>query len=154
MARLSGFQWTHTGQVQHRFRRNIIVCLQFSILFYLPFSHSFLPCHFLRNSCLPSTICYIFLTSPSLYICYSLALCVFKILYFSSTTLSCHLPFSHRRSGYYICHSHIGGRAIIFAILTQEGDGHQCVWTDSRNPDSSSTHQVLTLNVVSFGGNI
>ena len=45
LARLSGFQWTHTGQVQHWFRRtHITLCLQYSILFS---------------------------TGPSLYICHS-----------------------------------------------------------------------------------
>ena len=81
LARLSGFQWTHTGQVQHWFRRtHITLCLQYSIFFS---------------------------TGPSLYICHfhtSFCLAIFwgihvyDMLYFS------HQPFS------FISHFHTGGR--------------------------------------------
>ena len=80
LARLSGFQWTHTGEVQHRFRRtHITVCLQFSTFFFSSPSLLFailtllfaLP--FLRNSCLYDML--YFSHQPSLYICHSHTLC-------------------------------------------------------------------------------
>ena len=116
MARLSGFQWTHTGQVQQKFRRaHITLCLQFSIFFFsAPFLYI---CHSHTLFCfaiyeefmsLPYAI---FFLSALLFIFANLTRSVSSISYiFLQRSFSCHLPFSHRRPGDYICHSHTGGR--------------------------------------------
>ena len=33
-------------------------------------------------------------------------------------------------------------------VLIQESDGHQCLWLDSRDPDSSPHDQVLTVLIL------
>ena len=33
-------------------------------------------------------------------------------------------------------------------VLTQESDGHQCLWLDSRDPDSSTHDQVWTVLIL------
>ena len=101
LARLSGFQWTHTGQVQHWFRRtHITLCLQYSIFFS---------------------------TGPSLYICHShTSFClavfwgihVYDMLYFSHQPFYLYLHALCLQYSIYlfndpslvIWHSHAGGR--------------------------------------------
>ena len=69
------------------------IFLHWSFSLYLPFSHFFLPCHFLRNSCLRYAVFF----SPALLFIFARS--VSSIFYLSlQRSFSCHLAFSRRRA--------------------------------------------------------